>query len=277
MDRTLPRIIAHRGASAYAPENTLAAFSLAADMAADCIELDCSLSHDGQVVVMHDARVDRTTSGSGEVAHLDLAALAELDAGSWKDGRFAGERVPSLAQALEAAAERKMGVYVEVKNWENEGGLLLRWLRDQVLPARVLEAIAATAPEALKLVSAVLEDIDCSGWREKVVVQSFSPVVCAAARAQAPDLPVALLGTAETHAAWARLFALARICGCHGINLCARDVTLAHVEAVHHADKTMDVWPVDDEEEMRKLADWGVDGIITNRPDVCRHVFKELG
>jgi glycerophosphoryl diester phosphodiesterase len=274
---TFPRIIAHRGASADAPENTLAAFSLAAEMGADFFELDCSLTRDGAVAVIHDARAERTTSGTGEVAHLDLAALQELDAGSWKDPRFAGERIPTLGQALQLAAAREVGVYVELKCWEQEGALLLRWLRNRALPARVLEAIAGSAPEALRLVEAVLQDIERSGWSEHVVVQSFSPVMCAAVRAKAPHLPVALLGSAETAAAWSRLYALARICGCHGINLCANDITRAHVEAVHHAGKTMDAWTVDDEEEMRKLARWGVDGIITNKPDVCRRVIETLG
>ncbi len=270
-----PLVIAHRGASACAPENTLAAFSLAAELGADCFELDCSLSRDGQVAVLHDARVDRTTSGSGEVAHLDMAALQALDAGSWKDARFAGERIPTLAQALQRATELRVGVYVEVKSWENQAGLMLRWLRDEALPERVVEAIDAAEPQTLNLVRAVLDTVERSGWRDHVVVQSFSPVVCAAVRAAAPHLPVALLGAAENALAWGRLYALGQLCGCRGINVCADNLSEAYIEAIHRAGKTVAVWTVDDEDAMRRFAQWGVDGIITNRPDVCRRVLAD--
>ncbi|NMC78815.1 MAG: glycerophosphodiester phosphodiesterase, partial [Chloroflexi bacterium] len=91
-----PMLFAHRGASADAPENTLAAFRLAVDENADGIELDAKLSADGQVVVIHDQSVDRTTDGHGRVGQLTLAQLKELDAGSSFSPGFAGERIPTL-------------------------------------------------------------------------------------------------------------------------------------------------------------------------------------
>src|ERR1035437_6734016 len=92
-------VIAHRGASAYAPENTLAAFDLASQMRAGWFELDCMLTRDGQVVVIHDDTLDRTTNGHGPVAAMTLAELKRLDAGSWKGPMFAGQRLPALAEA----------------------------------------------------------------------------------------------------------------------------------------------------------------------------------
>ncbi|HEY4721683.1 MAG TPA: glycerophosphodiester phosphodiesterase family protein, partial [Anaerolineae bacterium] len=87
-----PAVIGHRGASAAAPENTLAAFNLAVLLGADAVELDAKLSKDDVPVVMHDPTVDRTTDGRGRVADLTLADLKKLDAGSWKDAKYTGER-----------------------------------------------------------------------------------------------------------------------------------------------------------------------------------------
>src|SRR3990170_393671 len=104
MFNQLPRpvIFAHRGASAYAPENTLAAFSLAVRQKSDGIELDAKLSADGHVVVIHDQTVDRTTSSRGRVADLTLADLREMDAGSHFDVEYKGERIPTLEEVFEA-------------------------------------------------------------------------------------------------------------------------------------------------------------------------------
>ncbi|MEK7278389.1 MAG: glycerophosphodiester phosphodiesterase family protein, partial [Chloroflexota bacterium] len=100
-----PAVIAHRGASAAAPENTLTAFTSAAALGADAVELDVKLSKDGVPIIMHDPTVDRTTDGRGRVADLTLAALKRLDAGAKKDAKFAGERVPTLAEVFEAVAD----------------------------------------------------------------------------------------------------------------------------------------------------------------------------
>lgn len=92
--------IAHRGASGYAPENTFAAFDIAAEMNADFIELDVQLTKDGQIVVIHDDKVDRTTDGSGFVKDFTLKKLQSLDAGSWYGAEFKGERIPLLEEVL---------------------------------------------------------------------------------------------------------------------------------------------------------------------------------
>ena len=246
-----PLVIAHRGASAHAPENTLAAFALAADMHADSFELDCSPTRDGRIVVIHDDTLDRTTSGAGSVAELDFAAVRAVDAGGWKDARYAGERIPTLAEALALAVERRIGVYIEVKCRDSQSRAMRR-----------------------RLARGVAETIDRADWAGHTVVQSFSPRLCAVMRAEAPYLRVALLGEARTAPAWLRLYARARWIGCAGLNVQARDLTPARIRAIHRAGMTVAAWTVDDEADMLRLARWGVDGIITNRPDVCR---KTLG
>ncbi|TLN17432.1 glycerophosphodiester phosphodiesterase, partial [bacterium] len=118
-----PLLLAHRGASAYAPENTLAAFQLALQQGAHGVELDAKLSADGAIVVMHDASVDRTTNGSGKVKELPLAALRELDAGFHATNGYHGEKVPTLVEVLETLGKRAY-VNIELTNYFSPGDRL---------------------------------------------------------------------------------------------------------------------------------------------------------
>jgi glycerophosphoryl diester phosphodiesterase len=106
--------IAHRGASDRNPENTLVAFERALELGADALELDIHSSADGEVVVIHDATVDRTTDGDGEVAEMTLEELRQLDAGSWKHSRFSGQCIPTLREVLELACDRAQ-FFIELK------------------------------------------------------------------------------------------------------------------------------------------------------------------
>jgi glycerophosphoryl diester phosphodiesterase len=116
-------IIAHRGFSARTPENTLVAMDAAIEAGADAVECDIHISADGVPVVLHDATVNRTTSGSGNVADMALDDLGSLDAGAWFAPAFAGEPIPTLARALERVGHRVGRVYVEVKGYRNDGDL----------------------------------------------------------------------------------------------------------------------------------------------------------
>src|SRR5512137_114803 len=107
----MTQIIAHRGGPAYAPENTLAAFRHAITLGVDWLELDVHLSRDGEVVVIHDETVNRTTNGVGRVADLSLAELRALDAGAG-----GGERVPAFTEVLTLAKEAGVGLLVELKS-----------------------------------------------------------------------------------------------------------------------------------------------------------------
>src|SRR5512139_1614857 len=117
---TQPVVFAHRGASAHAPENTLAAFELALAQQADAIELDVKLSADGQVMVIHDSSVDRTTNGHGKVQDMTLAELKALDAGSFFNSQFAGEKIPTLNEVFEAMGKRTF-INIELKNHRSHG------------------------------------------------------------------------------------------------------------------------------------------------------------
>src|SRR5271154_6533668 len=112
---TLPCVIGHRGAAASAPENTLAGLRRAKALGRSWVEFDVRLPGDGALVLCHDPRLDRTTSGSGLVSATSLAAIRELDAGSWFDPSFAGERVPTLDEVLSLASELDLGANIEIK------------------------------------------------------------------------------------------------------------------------------------------------------------------
>lgn len=111
----LPKVIGHRGAAARAPENTLAGLRAAADLGVAMVEFDVKLSRDGVPVVIHDDRVDRTTDGTGQVRDLDVETLRALDAGAWFGPAFAGERIPTLDEALDLVLERGLAVNLEIK------------------------------------------------------------------------------------------------------------------------------------------------------------------
>ncbi|HEX2514267.1 MAG TPA: glycerophosphodiester phosphodiesterase family protein, partial [Chloroflexota bacterium] len=176
--RTL--VVAHRGASAEAPENTLAAFRLALQQGAPAVECDVHLSADGYPVVIHDETVDRTTNGKGAVGGLTRAALQGLDAGSWRGPRFAGEPIPTLEETLELCAGRAR-LFIEIKM-----GGAARAGRPQA------GGPGETQAERAHLVDATLEAV-ARGPRTEVAVISFDPEVVALVAGRRPDLPLGLL------------------------------------------------------------------------------------
>lgn len=112
---TPPRIFAHRGASGYAPENTLAAFRKAADMGFNWIETDCMLTRDGRVILHHDDTLHRVTGVHGSVSETDYNDLQDLDCGTWFHPSFSTERIPPLEQAIDLFADLGMGANLELK------------------------------------------------------------------------------------------------------------------------------------------------------------------
>lgn len=231
--------IAHRGASHDAPENTLAALRLAWAQHADAAECDVHLTRDGQLVVIHDPDTERTTGRAGRVADATLAELQELDAGAWKDGRFAGERIPMLDAwlALVPAGKR---VFVEVK-----GG-----------------------PETIDALAACLARSRLSP--AQVVVISFSFAAVRAAKSQLKHIECCWLVERESDAGQrplAELVARVRGAGLDGLDLEASfPIDAVFVQQIHAAGIKAYVWTLDDPSRARDLIAAGVDGIATNRP-----------
>ncbi len=233
------RNFAHRGASGRAPENTLLAFRYAFELGADAIECDVQLSADGEPVILHDATVDRTTNGRGAVAALSLEKLRQLDAG-------AGEPIPTLQEVLELCREAGKLVNLEVK--------------------------AETLAQAQAIARVVGQAIERGQHHERVLVSSFwLPAVAALKQAH----PAIRIATLHGGLRW-RFFSMlraARASGADAIHPQSALVSRGLVEAAHTAGLEVNVWTVDQPKTMRRLLSWGVDGIMTNYPEVLRQVL----
>lgn len=239
-----PLILAHRGASAEAPENTLAAFRLALEQGADGFELDIHRTRDGHLVVCHDERVDRTTDGTGFIGAMTLAELKKLDAGRWFDARFAGERIPTLDE-----------VWALV---EEAGGIRL-------LNIEVKLGFAAYPGIEEELI----QWIESRGLEDKVIVSSFNHFSILRIHERAPSLRTGILYMA----AWVEPWVGARRVGARSLHPYHLTLVPPLVEAAHS--QGLEVYPftVDEPERMRELAAMGVDGLITNRPGQARSVI----
>lgn len=279
-------VIAHRGASAYRPENTLAAFHHAVELNADWFELDCTVARDLTVVVVHDTTLDRTTSGAGAVSDFTIAQLRDLDAGTWFAPEYAQERVPTLGEALDLA-ERKIGVYCEIKNSDDDSALMddiLERMADVEVrtpdtDALMMAMIEHSLTRNLPLTRNAIEAIRERNMEKDVVIQSFSPIVCAISSIEAPDIRTELLAAKdEDHPErWDVYLRWLRLLDVPGFNISKGSVTEELVKEMHSEGRTVAVWTVDDPSDMRRLAEWGVDAIITNKPDVCLEVLTEMG
>lgn len=235
-----PLVIGHRGNSGTAPENTLVAIAEAFDLGAHMVEIDLRLSSDGVPVVIHDDTVDRTTNGTGKVAKLTLAELQTLDAGSWKDARYAGERIPTLVEVLQQTGGK---------------GRLLLDAKIEALGSAVAQAFrAAGVPFARAVVGT---------WDERQR-QDF-----------ALHLPGALiLRTGAAPLRWTTtFFADARRRGAAGFEV-GDAWPEAFVAAAHAEGMPVYAYTVNDEPTLRQLLSSGIDGIETDYPGRLKDLLE---
>jgi glycerophosphoryl diester phosphodiesterase len=242
-----PSIFAHRGSKVHAPENTLAAFELAITHKADAIELDVKLCADGHVVVMHDNTVDRTTDGTGLVRKLPLAALKELDAGSYFDIAFRGEAIPTLEEVLDAVG-KLIPINIELTNYASPG---------DALPAKVAELVTR------------------HGLDRQVMFSSFNPLALIRIRRYLPKVPIGLLGLDGFAGAWTRTL-LANLVPHEALHPWVGDVDKALVDRTHNRGLRLHVYTVNDPLQMRDLYTWGADGIFTDDPLLARETLAAL-
>jgi len=229
-----PLICAHRGVSAYCPENTLVAIEEAARVGAPLTEIDVRRTADGHIVLMHDETVDRTTNGSGAVSALTIEDFCCLDAGAWKGEAFVGESVPTLGDALDLCRDRGMFLCVEIKQYD-------------------------IAPDVAAL-------IEGAGMTENAVVISFDFDCVRRVRQADPRLATGWLtgriDPAELDDTLSRLLAE----GIPVLSALHTQVTPDVVVRCRLRGITLYAWTVDDEAEARRLAEIGVDVIASNRP-----------
>lgn len=234
----LPKVIAHRGASGSAPENTLAAMRRAAELGARWVEADVMVSRDGQPVIHHDETLERCTDSSGSLLSHDLESLRQLDAGSWYGDGFAGERIPTLEDFIGLVAELGLGVNLELKpvmGWEGPTARAV---------ARVL---AAKWPQ-----------------RQPLLVSSFSERALAAFAARLPGAPRGYL-TRVVPPDWRDRLA---VTGCRTLH-CAAGPLLGRetVAALKAAGVAVLAYTVNQQERAEELFDWGVVGVFTDYPE----------
>ena len=225
-------VIAHRGASSYAPENTLAAFDLALQMGVRHIELDVDLTSDGHIVVMHDDTIDRTTNGSGPVTSYTLAALRELDAGSSFGAKFTGERIPTFDEVLERYKGR-VHLHTEIKG------------HSPYLSQQTADVIRK------------------HGMEKHVTITSFQNMRLEEMRAYAPALPTGWLVGEVSDA----MIAQARAMGMRQLCPRANTVTPELVRRLHAEGFVARAWGVTTEELMQQVVQAGADGMTVNFPD----------
>jgi glycerophosphoryl diester phosphodiesterase len=227
-------VIAHRGASGHAPENTLAAFRRAVALGASFIETDLHLSRDAHFVAIHDDTVNRTTNGQGKVHDLTLADLRRLDAGSWFGSEFSGERIPTLDEILEFSKKNDVVFYLELKPTGAWGG-------------------------EHALIGALRE----SGEIARAVVISFEAGNIAALRKIEPTLMTGLLFDGQIDQPLERAVEV----GARQLAVRGDLVTPALIAEAHKRDLQIVCWTVNQPAHMRMLIEAGVDGIMSDYPD----------
>ncbi|HBG00907.1 MAG TPA: hypothetical protein DDW87_04965 [Firmicutes bacterium] len=233
-----PLVIAHRGASSLAPENTMAAVYAALDLGVDMVEVDVHRSSDGELVVIHDGTVTRTTNGTGAVNRLTLADLKELDAGSWFDRSFENERIPTLREVLEAVRDK---------------AILLIELKGERTEVRTVELVREL------------------GMSDQVVMQSFDFRQIQKVKEKAPEIPTVFLVSQPEHSSEPRRAAgwminTAEFVGASGIAVRHNWFTPELLELASEEDLKVFVWTVDEKSGLHKFIKAGVHGIISNRP-----------
>ena len=237
MTLRLPPLIGHRGAAALAPENTIEGFEAAARAGVGWIELDAKLTGDGVVILMHDETLDRTTDGCGPVAAASYEAIRRLDAGGWFGPLWQGVRVPRLDAVLHRLAELGLSPNIEIKPCPG---------REAATARAVIEVIRQVWPRPLPLLLSSFE------WDSMLEAQRV-----------APELPRGWLVWGGPGDWRARAGAL----GCVSVNCADEFLTPAWAGEIKDAGYQLAVYTVNDPTRARRLRGWGVDCVITDRPD----------
>jgi len=234
-------IQAHRGASAYWPENTIKAFSAAIEQGADCVELDVHLSKDGEIVVAHDFRLERVSNGSGYISDHTLAELKALDFGKLAADKGGEYRIPALSEVFSLVKPSSLTINIELKTTER------------------------LYPELPEKLIALTREFD---MEERVIYSSFNHYSLVHLKKINPKAKIALLyelGMIDpwVYANYVKAYAIHP----HYYVIMALPET---VRLCHENGIKVNVWTVDENAVIKKMLECGVDGIITNKPDVAR-------
>lgn len=242
-----PRLVAHRGGGSLAPENTVAAIRLGQSLGYRAVEFDVKLSRDGVAFLLHDATLDRTTSGSGPAGERDWGELARLDAGEWLSDAFRGEPIPRLDDVARVLRERGTAANIEIKPAPGTDAMTGRAV------AKLARSLWAGAPVA-------------------PLLSSFSPEALMAAREAAPELPRGYIVGAPAEADFDRLREIEAV----SLHCSRKAASPGLLERTRAIGCRLLVWTVNDPPEAKRLLDGGVDGIITDNLRQFAARFPEL-
>jgi len=239
-----PKVIAHRGSSKQAPENTMAAFELALAQGADGIEIDVQFTRDGKLIILHDEYIDRTSNGYGPVSSYTLEELRAFHFSAGFEEKYPQQPIPELHQLLTLLAQRDVLLNIELKN--------------SIVPYPGLEEQVIAALKTYNML-------------EKTILSSFNHKSLYHVKELCPQLPTGLLYSAVLYDA----AAYARYCKADAIH--PYYISVAPDDYVKCAESgiAVNVWTVDDPEQMLACAQYGASGIITNCPDVCLAALKQ--
>ena len=239
----LPKIIGHRGAKGYAPENTIESVQTAADMGVEWVEIDVKLTKDQIPIIFHDETLDRTTNGSGNVADMLYEDIRQLEAGSWFADSFAGIKIPTLEEMCEVLIDLNLGLNLEIKP----------------CPGREKE----TAEVALDALSRIWDDHD------RLLISSFQHVSLETAMDMAGDWHRGLLMD-EWQDNWKDL---ADYLDVSTVNINGNSCTREQVEEIIDMDYPVLAYTINDPIRGRELQSWGVDSFFTDVPDVLQETL----
>lgn len=232
----MSKIIAHRGASGHAPENTMPAFQMALDMGAEGIELDVHISKDGEVVVIHDHTIDRTSNGEGLVGELTLDDLRRFDYGSWYSTKFKGVQIPTLREVLELLRDWEGLLNIEIKS----GAIVYEGIEQKVID--------------------LIEEYD---MLDRTIISSFDHYSLREIKAINPQIEIGLLYGAGLVEPWL----YAQRIGAEALHPSYHNIIPELVEGCRKNDIRLNPYTIDREEDIERMISAGVDGIITDYPD----------
>lgn len=249
-------VIAHRGASAYYPENTMISFEGAIAMGADMVELDVQLSRDGEVVVFHDEKLSRCTNNKGKVSDYSLVELKKLDAGSWFGKRYQGAKIPTLEEAL-SFCQDKIAVNIEIKT--------------EAVKEKIRNGIEE---KCLKIVGQ-------NSMREHIVFSSFDPRAIRHLKeidrtvAAAVDVAAAVLFEKEYYGS--KLPSeIIELLGADVFNCSKNELSKKWLTDIKANNIPVNIYTVNDKRNMCRFLELGVSGIFTNKPDILKRVLTDM-
>lgn len=237
-------ILGHRGAMGSAPENTAASFKMAMDYGADGVEFDIQLTKDKKIVVVHDFSVNRTTDGNGFIRDLSLKELKKLDAGTKFNSVFTGEKILTLGETLEIVKDSKI-INIELKN----GPIFYPGLEERVL-----------------------EIINITGLKEKIIISSFNHYSLNKIKELDPDIKVGILYMAALYQPWE----YAKRLGAVAIHPYYQSISPEIISKCHIKGIMVNVFGVNDRKSLKKMIKIGVDSIITDYPEIGIELRNEL-